>query len=69
MREHGNQEDYKFGGFIPYIKIIANFLNQKWTQTHYHCLESATTAHLNHSFILVLALKTITCVMTLLVPA
>ena len=44
-----------------------DFWNQKLVRTSYHCLESTITAHLNHSFLPTLALKTRTCVMALLV--
>ena len=58
-----------FGKCIPWIEINVNYVNQELVWTYYHCLESAMTAHFNHSFLLTLATKTRTCVMTLLVSA
>ena len=45
------------------------FWSQKLAQTYDQCLEFAITAHFNSSFLLTLALKTRTCIITLLIPA
>ena len=58
-----------FGNFILSIEMIVNFWSQKLAQTYYQSLEFVKTAHFNHSFLLTLALKTRTCVMTLLIAA
>ena len=46
-----------------------NFLSQKLVGTYYQSLESVITAHLNCLFLLTLTLRTMTCVMSLLVLA
>ena len=46
-----------------------DFWSQKLIRTYYQCLESTITAHLNCSFLLTLPLKSITCVITILIPA
>ena len=43
------------------------FSSQKLVQTYYQCLESIIIAHFNYLFLLTLALKTMPCVVTLLV--
>ena len=52
---------------LSVILFFVNFWSQNLTQTYYQCLQFAITIHFNRTFLLTLALKTKTCVMTLLV--
>ena len=45
------------------------FWSQQMDRTYYQCTESKMTVYLNRSFLLTLALQTMTCVMALLIPA
>ena len=60
------QQNYSF------YSLISNYYDlrsRKLARTSYQCPESAITAHFNCSFLLTLALKPETYIMTLLVPA
>ena len=56
--------------FFPLkLKLLHFFGSQKLSQNILPMSEVYRTTHLNHSFLLTLALKTMTCFMALLIPA